>query len=327
MSIEVIELKSGRGIPSVGFGLWKVENAVAADVIVQAIEVGYRHFDLACDYGNEKEVGDGFQKAFELGLCTREELWVTSKLWNTFHQSEHVRLACEKSLSDLRLDYLDLYLIHFPISQRYVSIEERYPPGWFFDPDATAPKMELVPVSIRETWEGMEGLVDEGLVREIGVSNFGTSLIRDLLSYAKIPPAVLQIESHPYLTQEKLIRYCKEVEIAVTAFSPLGALSYVPIGMADLSESILEVPALKEIAGRHGKTVAQVVLRWGVQRGTAIVPKTSKKERMVENLSLFDFQLNTEEMEAIGGLNKNYRFNDPGVFCEAAFNTFLPIYE
>ncbi|VAX38704.1 NADPH-dependent aldo-keto reductase, similarity to GRE3, stress-induced in yeast [hydrothermal vent metagenome] len=325
--MESVKIKSGRAIPAIGLGLWKVQNEMAADVVVQAIDAGYRHFDSACDYGNESEVGDGFQKAFAENLCVREDMWVTSKLWNTYHKAEHVRAACEKTLHDLKLDYLDLYLVHFPISLRYVPFEERYPPEWFFDPDAANPTMELSPVPISETWQAMEELVQLGLVKEIGVSNFNCSLIRDLLSHANIPPAVLQIESHPYLTQEKLIRYCKESEIAVTAFSPLGALSYFQLGMADPSESILETPTVKEIAASHQRSAAQILLRWGVQRGTAVVSKTTNLSRMKENLSLFDFQLTDDEMQRINQLNINRRFNDPGEFCEAAFNKFMPIYE
>jgi D-xylose reductase len=138
---------------------------------------------------------------------------------------------------------------------------------------------------------------------------------------------VLQIESHPYLTQEKLIRFCQSNNIAVTAFSPLAALSYVELDMAGMADSVLTEPAVVSIAERVGKTPAQVVLRWGVQRGNSIIPKTSKPERLVENAALFDFELTAEEMQQIDALNRNQRFNDPGVFTEKAFNTFFPIYE
>jgi D-xylose reductase len=173
----------------------------------------------------------------------------------------------------------------------------------------------------------MEELVHAGLVRNIGVCNFNIALLRDLVSYAAVPPAVLQVELHPFLTQEKLIRFCQEEAIVVTAFSPLGAASYVPLGMARDDESVLDQPAVQEAAARHGKTPAQIVLCWALQRGTAIVPKTSRPERLRENLAVFDFELSHEEMQAITALNRNRRFNDPGVFCESAFNTFLPIYE
>jgi D-xylose reductase len=320
-------LAGGGAIPAVGLGLWKVDRPAAAGLVWQAISTGYRHLDCACDYGNEAEVGVGIRAALEGGLCKREDLWVTSKLWNTYHRKEHVRPAVERTLRDLQLDYLDLYLVHFPISQEYVPFELRYPPGWFTDPSAPSPRMELDPVPLAETWAAMEGLVGAGLVRHIGVSNMGTAMIRDLLTYAMIRPAVLQVELHPYLTQEKLLRFCREQRIAVTGFSPLGAPSYVPLGMATAEENVLEQPAVKTAAMRLGKSPAQIVLHWAVQRGTSVVPKASRPERLVENLSLFDFELTADEMAAISALNRNRRFNDPGVFCEAAFNTFCPIYE
>jgi D-xylose reductase len=147
------------------------------------------------------------------------------------------------------------------------------------------------------------------------------------MAYARIKPSVLQVESHPYLTQERLMRLAAQYDIQVTAFSPLGALSYLELDMAGASESVLEQAVVKQAAQRLGKTEAQVVLRWGVQRGNAIIPKTSRPERLIENLDIFDFKLTSEEMDGISALNSNRRFNDPGHFCEAAFNTFYPIYD
>ncbi len=326
MNTPTNDLPGGQ-LPLVGLGLWKVPKAAAADLVQQAITVGYRHLDSACDYGNEAEVGAGLRAALDAGFCRREDLWITSKLWNTYHAREHVRLAVERTLRDLRLDYLDLYLIHFPIALAYVPFEKRYPPEWFFDPAVPEPRMVFARVPLAETWAAMEELVDDGLVRNIGVCNYGTALLRDLLNTARIPPAVLQVEMHPYLTQEKLLRFARDAGIAVTAFSPLGAQSYYSLGMAQPSESVLEQPVVRAAATRCGKTPAQVVLRWGVQRGTVVVPKTARLDRLTENLAIFDFELTSEEMAAISGLDRNRRFNDPGVFAEAAFHTFCPIYE
>ena len=322
-----LPVATGAAIPSVGFGFWKVDKNCAAEVAQQAIAAGYRHLDCACDYGNEAEVGDGIRQALNAGQCRRDDLWITSKLWNTFHAAEHVQLACERSLKDLGLEQLDLYLIHFPIAQTYVPQDIRYPPGWFFDPAATNPRMQEVRVPISETWGAMEKLVDKGLVKHIGVCNFGTSLLRDLLAYARIRPSVLQVESHPFLVQAKLLRYCQQEKIAFTAFSPLGAASYYSLGMAAPSESLLDHSIVQCIALENRRSAAQVLLRWGVQRGTAVIPKTTSVARMQENLQLFDFELSADEMQSISDLDRQRRFNDPGVFCESAFNTFCPIYE
>ena len=317
----------GDILPAAGFGLWKIDKPDTADLVHAAIEAGYRHLDSAADYGNEKEAGGGIKSALAAGLCQREDLWVTSKLWNTYHRPEHVRAACEKTLSDLGLDYLDLYLIHFPIALKFVDFDVRYPPEWFFDPGAEAPRMEIDPVPLHQTWAAMEDLKASGLVKHIGVCNYNSALLHDLMAYAKQKPEVLQVEAHPYLTQERLIKLAQDYGMTVTAFSPLGALSYVSLDMATENESVLEMEAVKVAAARLGKTPAQVVLRWGVQRGTAIIPKTARRGRLKENLALFDFELNAEEMQAISALNRNRRFNDPAVFCEAAFNTFYPIYD
>ena len=231
---------AGNAMRAVGLGLWKIDRSATAKVVRDAIEIGYRHLDSAADYGNEVEVGEGIEMALSEGLCAREDLWITSKLWNTYHRPEHVEAACRKSLSDLGVEYLDLYLVHFPISLQFVDFETRYPPEWLFDPAAAEPAMQIDPVPLSDTWGAMEALHRSGLVKNIGVCNYNSALLHDLMAYAEIKPAMLQIESHPYLTQDALIRAASAYDMAVTAFSPLGALSYVSLDMASENESVLQ---------------------------------------------------------------------------------------
>ena len=322
-----IQLADGGLFPAVGLGTWKLPKPEAPDLVKEAVRMGYRHFDCACDYGNEAEVGAGLKAAIGVGLCRREELWITSKLWNTYHEPKYVRAACERSLRDLGLEVLDLYLVHFPIALAYVAPEVRYPPEWFFDPKAAHPAMKPIDVPYAETWAAMEDLQRAGLVKHIGVCNLNISMLRDLLAGCSIRPSVHQIELHPHLTQPRQLRFCQQEKIAVAAFSPLGAPSYLPLGMARPDESVLVDLVVTAIAASHGRTPAQTVLRWGVQRGCAVIPKTRTKARLSENLGLFDFELSAEEMSAINALDRNRRFNDPGCFCEKAFNTFFPIFD
>ncbi|WP_414663347.1 aldo/keto reductase [Horticoccus sp. 23ND18S-11] len=320
-------MPDGGRFPLVGLGTWKLPKPQAPALVQAAIRAGYRHLDCACDYGNEPEVGAGIAAALRDGACRRDELWVTSKLWNTYHEPKHVRAACERSLRDLKLDVLDLYLVHFPIALAYVPFDVRYPPEWFFDPNAAKPAMKPINVPYADTWGAMEELQRAGLVKRIGVCNLNISMLRDLLAGCSIRPAVHQLELHPYLTQVRQLRYCQQEQIAVSAFSPLGAPSYLPLGMAQAAESVLTDPVVTSMAAAHGRTPGQIVLRWGVQRGCTVLPKTQSPARLAENLALFDFALSAGEMAAIDGLDRHRRFNDPGHFCEKAFNTFFPIFD
>lgn len=273
------------------------------------------------------EVGEGIAKAISENIVSRKDLFITSKLWNTYHRKEHVRDACLRTLKDLKLDYIDLYLVHFPISLKFVPFEHRYPPEWLHDPKAKHPKLIEDHVPIMETWRAMESLIKEKLVQNIGVANFNTSLLRDLLNTCHIRPAVNQVEIHPYLTQKKLIRYCRSNGIQVTSYSTFGATSYIQLGGATASDETLNDPVIQSISARHKRTPGQVILRWAVQQGLAVIPKSSKIERIRENRELEGWQLEESDMNLIDNLNKNRRFNDPGVYAELAFNTFFPIFE
>ena len=305
------------------FGFWKVPKEVCASVCYQAIKAGYRRLDCACDYGNEIEVGQGIVNAINDGICTREELFITSKLWNTYHKPEHVPMACKRSLADLQLSYIDEYLIHFPISMEFVPFEAKYPPEW----TNLDGKMVLVPNDMCATWKAMEGLVSDKMVKTIGVCNFTVQLLRQVLSTCTIRPSTLQIEVHAQNSQQKLVRFAHENNINVTSFSTFGSPSYVELSMASETDSLFSDPTIVEIAKAKKKTPAQVLIRWALQRKIFPLTKTVKGERMIENRDVFDFSLTAEDMKSINSLNQNRRYNDPGVFCEMGMGTFCPIYE
>ncbi|MFA6386524.1 MAG: aldo/keto reductase [Candidatus Paceibacterota bacterium] len=297
-------LNTGDPMPIVGLGTWKSLPDKAGEAVLYALMNGYRHIDCAAVYRNEKEIGVSFKKVFEDKIRDREEVFITSKLWNSEHKKEDVRKACEATLSNLNLEYLDLYLMHWGVA---IPHKETLEAGWTVGLDSDGVIIREK-VSIRETWEAMEELVELGLVKAIGVSNFTTMMLVDLLSYAKIKPAVNQIELHPYLQQTELLEFCKSNGIIVTGYSPLGS----PGNNKDKGLPILvEDSTILAIASSHNKSPAQILIRWGIQRGTVVIPKSVTEERIKENLNVFDFELSGEEMNKIAELNKNFRFVNP----------------
>ncbi|KAI0837173.1 Aldo/keto reductase [Hypoxylon sp. FL0890] len=305
-----IKLNSGHEMPQVGFGLWKVANATAADTVYNAIKVGYRLFDGACDYGNEKECGEGVARAIKDGLVKREDLFITSKLWPVFEDGDKVEPAIRRSLSDWGLDYFDLYLIHFPGALKYVDPAVRYPPGWFYDG-----KSEIVRSNtpMHVTWAAMEELVAKGLTKSIGISNFQAQLIYDMLRYAKIPPAALQIEHHPYLVQQELLNLAKAEGIAVTAYSSFGPASFLEFGFkhAQALVPLMKDDLITSLAAKYGKQPSQILLRWATQRGLAVIPKTVRPEVMAQNLDCTGFDLEQADLDSITAKDANIRFNQP----------------
>lgn len=297
-------------MPLVGFGCWKVDNATAADQIYEAIKAGYRLFDGAEDYGNEKEVGEGIRRAIADKLVTREELFVVSKLWNLYHSPANVSTALKRTLDDLGLEYVDLFYIHFPIAFKFVPLEEKYPPG-FYCGDGDKFHYENVP--LLDTWRALEAMVDEGLVRLIGISNFTGPLVQDLLRGARIRPAALQIEHHPYLVQQRLVEYVQSEGIQVVGYSSFGPQLFLELNhsRATNAPTLFEHSVVKTVAEKHGRSPAQVLLRWATQRQVAVIPKSNKQERLVQNLTVEDFDLLEDELAQISGLDQGLRFNDP----------------
>ncbi|SCU93099.1 LAMI_0E13212g1_1 [Lachancea mirantina] len=323
---ETVTLNNGTKMPLVGLGCWKIPNDVCAQQVYDAIKIGYRLFDGAQDYENEKEVGQGIRKAIDEGLVKREDLFVVSKLWNSYHRPEHVKLALQKTLDDLGLDYLDLFYIHFPLAFKFVPFEERYPPGFYTGAqDEKDDHISLEKVPVLDTYRALEKLVDEGLIKSIGISNFRGILVHDLLQGARIKPVALQIEHHPYLTQEQLVQYCKQQDIQVVAYSSFGPQSFIEMDLelAKTVPTLFEHETVEKIAQNHKVSTSQVLLRWATQRKIAIIPKSSKKERLLLNLTVDEqLTLSQEELAAISGLNKDIRFNDPFGWLDEGFPVF-----
>jgi len=291
-----VTFSNGHKIPTLGIGTWRADkNKVGAAVAHAILNAGYRHVDCASVYGNQREIGVAFHEVLQ--RVKREDLFITSKLWNTDHNPDAVEKACRQTLKDLQLEYLDLYLIHWGIALA---------PGKEIEPKDANGMILLEPVSIQQTWRAMESLVEKGLVKSIGVANFTTIMIHDLLTYAKIPPATNQIELHSYLPQHELVKYCQTRGVSVTAYSPLGS----PGGLEPGEPVLLHDPVVEKIAASHQKTKAQVLLNWAIGRGTIAIPKSVTPERIDENMGALDFSLTPKEMEELSALNKNFRFVD-----------------
>ncbi|KAJ9554343.1 hypothetical protein OSB04_018388 [Centaurea solstitialis] len=270
-----------RPIPVIGMGTasWKEAGDQVTAGIVEAIKVGYRHFDTASRYKTEPYLGEAIKEALKLGLIkSRDELFITTKLWCSSAEGHLVLPAIKQSLRNLGLEYVDLYLVHWPI---------KLTQGEFKVPN---PKECFHPINIKEVWAAMEECQNLGLTKSIGVSNFSPKRIQEIISFAKIPPAINQVEMNPLWQQKKLNEFCKKNGILLTGYSPLGAF-----GSVWGHNRVMECDVLKDIANSKGKTVAQISLRWMYEQGVSFVVKSFNTERMKQNLDIFDWSLTEEE--------------------------------
>ena len=302
--MKTLTIGGSSTIPALGLGTWKSAKGDVATAVGEALRLGYRHVDCAPIYMNEQEVGSAFEAALKGKIVKRDELWVTSKLWNNAHAKKHVRPALEKTLRDLRLDYLDLFLIHWPV---------HFQPGVLFprQPEEYLP-WEAIPLG--ETWQAMEALVAKGLCRHIGVCNFSLQRLRELQEVAELAPAVNQIELHPYLPQNEMLEYCRKNNILLTAYSPLGSGDR-PAGMKKADEPpLLSHPLIVSLAEKQGISPAQTLLAWALARGTAVIPKSVHPDRLRDNLAAAEINLGDTDLAAINGMESGYRYVDGGFF-------------
>lgn len=294
-----MKFSNGDEMPILGLGTWLSKANEAYEAVLEAIRIGYRHIDCAYIYRNEKEIGRAIQDAIKEGLVKREDLFITSKLWNSDHAPERVEVAVRKSLRDLQLDYLDLYLIHWPVAFKTKHEMAN---------DAT----DLLPLDkmpICDTWAAMENIQKIGLTKHIGVSNFNIPKLKSLIDSAIIMPEVNQVELHPYFQQQELVDFCKSNGMLVTAFSPLGSRHLMNSEVGLTREQMI-----LEMAEKHRCTPAQVLLAWGMQRETIVIPKSVHKERIKENFDSINITLNLKEMIEIDSLERNLRVAK-GLYC------------
>lgn len=302
--MRLFALADGSLLPALGLGTWKSAPGAVAAAVREALSIGYRHIDCAPIYQNEAEVGQGLAATFAAGVLKRQDLWLTSKLWNNAHAPDQVLPALEQTLADLQTDYLDLFLIHWPVA---------FAPGVLF-PRKADEYRPFTADSCAATWAAMEACVAKGLVRHIGVCNFSAAKLEALCRTATIRPAMNQVELHPYLQQTALIDFCRQQRILVTAYSPLGSGDR-PAAMKKSGEpSLLENPVILELAAKHQTTPAQVLIAWGLARGTVMIPKSVNPERLRQNLASTKLQLEAPEMTAIAALDRSYRFVDGAFF-------------
>jgi len=317
MKVNKMAFSNGDQIDAIGLGTWKSDPGKVGEAVKAALKVGYRHIDCAAVYGNEKEVGEALQESFSELDIKREDVWITSKLWNTAHKSEDVVPALKQTLSDLKLDYLDLYLIHWPIA---------FKPGMKGFPQSDEDYLSLDEVPIIETWEAMLEAKKEGLINNAGVSNFSIKKLKDLSSKTDHAPEMNQVELHPYLQQDDMLSYCRDNNILVTAYSPLGSSDRPDALKADDEPSLLENEVINEIADKHDATPAQVLIKWAVERDTIVIPKSTNAGRIEENLKSAQLNLDDEDMAKIKSLDKHYRYLDGKVF-ETESNMYRDIFD
>ncbi|XP_053668611.1 1,5-anhydro-D-fructose reductase-like [Anopheles marshallii] len=302
--VPSVRLNNGLEMPVLGLGTYMATEEEGIAAVKMAIDEGYRHIDTAYFYQNENQVGQAVRAKIAEGIIKREDVFIVTKVWNTFHAPEHVEQACQKSLENLGLDYIDLYLVHWPTGWKFS--------GWTADdflPMNANGKTIDSDVDYLDTWKAMEKLAKSGKVKSIGVSNFNSEQLTRLLANCEIKPVTNQVECNPGINQRKLIEFCRKHDIVITAYSPLGRpnLTDPVVGTDNIPKHALDDPRVVAIGKKHGKSPGQVVLRYLVELGTLPIPKSSKLERIRQNIDIFDFKLTADEIKLMDGFNTGGR--------------------
>ena len=304
--MSVHEFSNGDQMPLLGLGTWKSAPGEVGEAVFTALALGYRHLDCAAIYGNEEEIGAALRRAFAEGIVSREELWITSKLWCNRHREEEVELGARASIEALGVEYLDLYLVHWPVAVRFDVVGPSGPDDF----------LSLDEVPLEETWAGMTAALELGLTRHIGVSNYNLDHLRTHAQFA-CPPEVNQVELYPYLQQRALVEGCRALGILPTAYSPLGSMDRPQAMKGEDEPLLLEDETVAAIAAEQGASPAQILIAWAIQRGTAVIPKSVHPGRLAENLAAAALTLTDGQMERLGVLDRPFRFVT-GAFWERA---------
>ena len=314
--MKTLKFNNGDKMHTIGLGTWKAKGNDLKKAVKDALHAGYRHIDTAKNYGNEQIIGEALAEIFAEGEIFREDVFITSKLWNDAHADGQVIPALQESLRNLGLDYLDLYLIHWPVAFRNGIDFPKKPDDYL--------SLDEAPLS--GTWEQMEKAKNDGLARHIGVSNFSIKKLKDLISKGTIKPEMNQVELHPLLQQNDLLEFCKKENILVTAYSPLGSGDRVTAMKAEDEPNLLEMETIREIAKAHNALPAQVLIAWHTHRGCAAIPKSVTKEHIIANFQAANIDLTASDMEKIAALDRHFRFLT-GKFFDEPSKGYINLYD